>query len=912
IMPTQLGYAPRATAGSAAFAGDVCEILVINDWYNTSDVQQSLVGDGNDLSLRYPDVAWGAAQDSNLERIEGYLAHKWGIAHELPGGRAAWLTMTTNPVAAPPQTVTVDGSVYTFVAAPALTANEVLIGATIKDSMASLARAINATGDPGTDYGRRTTANATFRASMPVAVNATIHYAICVRTRNPNYNPGAVLAETITGSWNSATPAASINGSGVNTGWYPHPFYLERTATTVGGPPRTAGAATISKYWLLRSPYPILAAWDPASGKAKDVLTSNYNDATPTGGSGGSGIGGIGYGVRIASTGAVFSSGARQGAVGSGGSWAPQGFSADSHDIRKIPWVAQAFDPVSATADYWVASLTATTNTHPRMAVDKYDNLYFPAADATSYSVYGIKLASIGTHDPDTLFQYQGLTDHNAGYAVAVDPTYPNFTGFASLKRAEFIILGTAAGTTTTDSLWKLQTLSVSQTTGSPRTVTAMSICGSQISKFTTSAVTAASGPWVDTTRNFVDSTAFLGKIYIVDGRQVIRYNPVDTETETGNTTEVFLGTSSGGVPQRCALICTWNGSLVLARQAENPNQYFISKQGDAGNWDTNPYTLTQSQAVAGSDGSAGVPPDIINAIIPYNDDLMFIGGDHSIYRVTGRPSPGGNGEIHLISDSIGIAFGRAWCKDPRGILYFFGSRGGVYRMAPGGLPEPLSSSLSGVGWRSRIERRLQAIDLSAYTVQMAWNDRDKGFHLIVSKYANTDSTINEHYFWEEAAGGWWPDVWATAAMQPTCVAVIDGDDPDDRTVLFGCADSMIRKMDKDSFCDEGADPSGADDLAVNASVLIGPIAPKETGTEVMFSRLQAVLANDQNARPYCNVYVTDRADYLGSPVWSGQLRPGRNPFVNMKRRGAFVYIELVSSDPNARWAFEQMSLDYA
>ena len=928
LMPTQLGYMLRATPGSSTFVGDVCQILVLHDWSTTADVANPLLandtGGSTNKAMSYPDLAWQSGQDSELERIEGWLAHKWGIAHELPGGRVGWLTMTANP--GDGETVTIDGLAYTFKNAmtPTIARHVQRSASSVRDSIINLYLAINRTGEPDVNYSRATVAHPTYRATAPVVINNTPHYAMMVRNRNPNYSPAGVFSETLLAAgsqWNSANSAPSLAGSGANTGWYPHPFYLERTGffsgvtnlgSTVGGPPRSAGAATTSKYWLLRSPYPILAAWDPASGKAKDVLTSNFDDSAPTGLVAGSGIGGIGYGVRVASTGAVFSMGPTQGAVAAGTSWSSLGFSADPESavIRMIPWSEQAFDPFDAT--YWAASLSAQVNHYPRIAVDKYDNVYFPTSASTTNTVIGIKLVATAGNDPDTMFSYIIPTTNNKSYAVAVDPTYPDFTGYASLKRAEYIVLGTTALGTDKDSVWRLRTLRTDQVSGTPRTVTNIAICGSQISKFTRTTVTAASpGPWVDTDRSFVDSVAFMDKIYIVDGHQVLRYNPVDTETETANTTETFLGTSSGGVPQRCSLIAAWNGSLVLARQAENPNQYFISKQGDPGNWDTNPYTLTQSQAIMGSDGSAGLPPDVINAFIPYNDDLAFIGGDHTIYRITGRPSPGGSGEIHLISDSVGIAFGRAWCKDPRGILYFFGSRGGVYRMAPGGLPEPLPGALAG---RNRIERRLQSIDLSTYTVQMAWNDRDKGFHLIVCPFGSSNDTITEHYFWEEAHGAWWPDKWATAAIQPTCVAILDGDDPDDRTIVFGCNDSYVRALDKDSNVDQGIYVDGTNDptYPINASVLIGPIAPKETGTEVMFSRLQAVMANDQDANPFINVYVTDRADYLGSPVWSGQLRPGRNPFVNMKRRGAFVFIEIVSSDPTARWAYEQISLDYA
>lgn len=900
LFPTTLGYRPSANPGMAAFAGDVYEILVINDWYNASNTQQALLGSGADAAMEYPDRAFAASQDSDLERIEGYLAHKWGIAHELPGGRVSWLTMTGQPAGG--NTLVIGSTTYTFRAALTPAANEILIGASVIRTAENIVSAVNKTGEPGVDYDRRTVVNTEFRATAPVAVNSTVHYAICFRTKNPNDFTSVVSETMANASFDNGTPQASKTATTSNNGWYPHPFYIEKTATTAGGPPRTEGASTISKYWLLRSPYGILAAWDPASGKAKSVLSSNYDGA-------GTGVGGIGYGVRCASTGEVYSIGPEQAAVGANTAFSPSAITADTDDIRKIGFEDEELEPFSSV-DYWSAGLASQTYTYPRMAVDKFDNVYIPVYDSTTTGLYVIKNESTGTNDPDPIISYVIPTTNNNAYAVAIDPTYPDFRGYAGLgsdddlRRAEHVILSTSVSGSTRETVFKLRTLEVVPATGSPRTVTLVSVCGSQISKVTTSAITAASGPWVETDRNFVDATAFMDKIYFVDGQHVIRYNPVDTETTLGNTTEAFVGTSSGGVPQRCSLICTWNGSLVLARQAENPNQYFISKQGDAENWDISPYTLTQAQAIQGSDGSAGLPPDIINALIPWSDDLLLIGGDHSIYRITGRPSPGGSGEIHLVSDSIGIAFGRAWCKSPRGTIYFFGSRGGVYRMAPGGIPEPLPGDVDG---RNKIERRLQDIDLSAYTVQMAWSDRDKGFHLIVCPY-DDGGTVMEHYFWEEPKGAWWPDEWADSTIQPTCITVLDGDSSEDRAVIVGCEDSYIRIFSSDYNADDGIGVT----YPIDTEIWIGPLAPKDTPVEVIFSRLQAVMANDQEARPTLSVYVTDRADFIGNSVWAGEIFPGRNPFKNFKARGAIVYLKISSSDPIARWAYEQISLDYA
>lgn len=887
---TTLGYLEQGVGTNInALVGDVYQIVVLSDW-SVAETKQYLTGDASGAK-NYPDANWASAGDSYLERMEGWLAHRWGIAHELEGGKAGWLTMTA--VAAGGETVTVGATTYTFVAPPAAT-NDVAPGATTLESITNLARAINGTGTPTTDYWRAGVPNADYRASMPVAINATANtYAICVRSRVGNGSGVGVFGETLAAAgsqWNSANASASIAGGGANTGWYPHPFYLERTNTSVGGPPRTAGAATTSNYWRLRSPHPILAAWDPSNGKCKSVLTSNFNDVSPTTPGAGSGVGGIGYGVRVSSTGQVFSCGPRADLV-TLSQWAPNGFTADPVDARLVIWEAEAFSLLGT--GYWMwgsgttpASPGALGYAYPRMAVDKFDNLYLPYFGTGSASLVAFALAGAGSGNPTVRFTYSGLTDSNEAHAVAVDPTYPDFTGFTSIQRAEKLLLATRieAAPTSRNTLFKLSTLSVTQAAGTPRTITAVAVAGSTVAKFTTSTVTSLGT--LDSARNFVDSAALFGKLYLTDGRQVKVYDPV------AGTFANHVATASGGIPKRCALIASWNASLVLARQAENPNQYYISAQGSPGDFDSNPYTINQAQAITGSDGSAGIPPDIINAFIPYSDDLAFLGGDHTIFRITGRPSPGGVGEIHLVSDSIGIAFGRAWCKDTRGVLYFFGSRGGVYRMVPGGLPQPLPG---------KIERRLQSIDLANYTVQMAWNDLDKGLHLAVCPFGN-GGTVMEHYFWEEAIENWWPDTWQLSTIQPTCLAVMDGDSSTDRVVLFGTESGYVCKFSSASNAD-------STDYAIDSSVLIGPIIPKETPVEVIFSQLEAVLASDQHGQPWCNVYVTDTPDSIGRPVWSGQLEPGRSPFKNFKARGSYVFVEIQLRDKLQRWAFEQMTI---
>lgn len=895
LAATTLGYlaGPVTALGAAVF--EVGEILVLSDWYDSNDAIQRLINtSGTDTSAKYPDGNWTVAGDSEIERIEGHLAHKWGMAHELIGGKFGKLHFGGQP--ADGDTVTIGSTVYRYKTTIAAT-NDIHIGTDAGNSALNFYRAINTQGTSGTDYYFTNTYNADVRANEPIE-RADASWDVVIRPRN-TFAAAISLSETSANlDWAHATTQDATSGS--SSDWYPHPFFIDRTTNTPAGPPRVAGATTISNYWRLRSIYPIVAAWDPANGRCRDVLTSNFDGA-------GTGVGGVGYGVRVASTGEVFSCGPRQATVS-----ALPAIVADATDVRKFTWSNSAFGSLtpSASNDTWTwgassspASPGALGYGYPRMAVDRFDNLYLPyfnTTGGTNDSLFGFTKASSGaglSYSAVLLFDYPSLTDHNEAYAVAVDPLTPKFQPANALNRAEFLVLATRieAVPTSRSSVWKLRALSTTQTSASPRVVVAVGVSNGDVYSFTSAAKTLIASGGLDSAAGFIDSFQMFGKRVFTDGKSYKIWDPV------AGTFKTFTSSGPGVIPPRCRLATTWRQRPVLARPTDNPNQFFFGKQGTIDNFDTQPYTVTSIQALIGSDTPAGMPADVVNAFIAINDDIAYIGGDHSIVMLAGDPMA--DGRIHLISDTIGIAFGRAYCKAPNGTLFFFSTRGGVYSLAVGGTPQPLSSSQD--PYRNKIERRLQAIDQSLYFIRMEWNDIDKGFHLIVCPYG-AGGTIVEHYFWEEPGGAWWPDRWLVSTIQPTAICVMDGDLAADRVILLGCEDGYVRKWDKDALGDDVIPSTGLASKYIDSFVRIGPFAGKKVDLEYLYSRMWAVFANGEGA-PWVKVYSTDRPDVIGDPVWQGKMQPGRNPWQNIIVRASYLFIDLQLSDPRQRWSFESM-----
>ena len=217
-----------------------------------------------------------------------------------------------------------------------------------------------------------------------------------------------------------------------------------------------------------------------------------------------------------------------------------------------------------------------------------------------------------------------------------------------------------------------------------------------------------------------VATAVFRNKVYLTDGRS---YKVYDAK---GNKVEDLVSEDAGEIPKRGRLMVAWDNRLIIARTADSDHNWYMSKKGEPTKWDVFPPIWTVLDAVSGdSDRGPGQSPDIINSLIPWSDDLLLMGGDHTIQRMTGNPLAGG--QIDLISDQTGISFGSPWAKDPEGVLYFFGSRGGVYAYAPGQQVQRITLN--------SIDHELQDVNLGTYRVGMSWSYREDGLYVFQLPY---------------------------------------------------------------------------------------------------------------------------------------------------------------------------------
>ncbi len=342
-----------------------------------------------------------------------------------------------------------------------------------------------------------------------------------------------------------------------------------------------------------------------------------------------------------------------------------------------------------------------------------------------------------------------------------------------------------------------------------------------------------------------VSSTALNQKLWFADGTNWTYYDPSDNTCHiwTASAGTLPVGTD-GGKPR---LICNWRGRVVLSGLVVGGQNWFLSRVSVPTDFDFAPTPSTSDQAVAGNDSPLGLIGDVVTSLIPYRDDTLIVGGDHTIYQFAGDPAAGGS--IYLITDSIGMAWGSPWCKGPDGTLYFVSNRTGIYAMQPGqGPPQRISQP---------IDSLLIPIDTGSNTIRLIWDDRFQGMHIFITPTGAQAAAT--HYFWEQRAGAWWQDEFTNPAHNPLCVTTFDGNDPGDRRPLIGSWDGYVRAIDPTATDDDGT--------PIESSVMLGPVLTPNFD-DVMLKDIQALLGESSGNVTFA-IYIgrTPEAALSSNPV---------------------------------------------
>lgn len=373
----------------------------------------------------------------------------------------------------------------------------------------------------------------------------------------------------------------------------------------------------------------------------------------------------------------------------------------------------------------------------------------------------------------------------------------------------------------------------------------------------------SATTPPLDAT-NLNFGTPLNGLLYFVDGLNFRLFDPsvgiVDDWVATAGSLPVD---SDSRAPRG---IETWRGRIVLFGLIGLAFEWFMSRIGDPTDWEyapPDPPGPAPDDPVSSQTGPQGVIGDVVTAFVPFNDDIAFFGCSHSIYMLQGDPQD--NGQISLVTDAIGFAFGRAWCKGPDGTVYFFSNRCGIFSLVPGGQPKRLSQN---------IEQLVQDVNTGLVRVTMMWDDRFQCVHVWLTPFDGSDT---DHLVFEVRTNAWFQEQYDDPLHNPLCACQFDGNTPEDRVVLIGSFDGVVRFLDPTADTDDGT--------TIFSTVVFPPILAPGLD-DMILTEWQAVLGSDSGPVTWGILAGTTAEQALSqSPQETGTWQGGRNEtqFANVR-----------------------------
>jgi len=376
-----------------------------------------------------------------------------------------------------------------------------------------------------------------------------------------------------------------------------------------------------------------------------------------------------------------------------------------------------------------------------------------------------------------------------------------------------------------------------------------------------------------------VSMAVLAGVVYIADGIHAAQQLDLNTRLLTTQVASV------GALPSKPSGVVTWRGRLVYFGVAGEEQNAFMSRPDDPSDWQYGQDDV--GSAVALNLSNAGGIGQPIYALIPYKDDVLLFGCDHSIYALAGDPAA--DGAVTTASEAIGMMGRDAWTTDPAGTIYFMGTTG-FYRMSPGGVPENLTAG--------SLNEAFRAIDRSTTYIACAWDASNHGCWIfLVPIDAGDDCTA---YWYDARTKGFFPATFP-ALYGPTTVATFDGDGALDRYTILGGTDGYLRKLDVAASTDDG--------VAIDSYVFIGPVNPFGQFADAMLHSFQAWLYSGSGAvTGTLHVGASPEDAYYDSAptaltTWS-ITGTGKQARLLTRARGAAFYVKLAGSEA---WVMERL-----
>lgn len=285
-----------------------------------------------------------------------------------------------------------------------------------------------------------------------------------------------------------------------------------------------------------------------------------------------------------------------------------------------------------------------------------------------------------------------------------------------------------------------------------------------------------------------------------------------------------------GFVPIGCSMITRYRDRIVLAGDPIDPNEYYMSRQGDPNDW---LYTdVDVGAALRGSNSDAGKIGDAITALMAFNDDYMFFGCRSSLWLLRGDIA--GGGKIASVSRTVGVLDRFSWCTGPNGEIIWL-SRDGIWMTNPECMTcQPVAVS------RDLLPRELINVNPKLYTVTMAFDLKMRGVNIYLTPNTSSTSVMPSgvrHWFLSWPTKTFFEEEFATKALNPVATLPYSGISSEDTCVLLGGYGGGIYRYDNDSTTDDGT--------AFSSYVKLGPLQLGDGMKDALVCEIRGTLGTE-------------------------------------------------------------------
>jgi len=345
----------------------------------------------------------------------------------------------------------------------------------------------------------------------------------------------------------------------------------------------------------------------------------------------------------------------------------------------------------------------------------------------------------------------------------------------------------------------------------------------------------------------------------------------------------ISLLTPTGGfIPVGADAVAVYRDRVVWAIG----RTWFMSRQGDPGDYDYGADPEDPARAIAGNASDAGQPADPIVAMASAGLDHLVLFAENSIWTMRG--DPGFGGQLYNVSRTVGCVAAKAWCYGEGTDIFFLSKDGLYYLPSANSAPQALSPE--------KLPRELRGVDRDNNFVTLAYDPDDGGVLIFV---VPRTGTRGRHWWFDVDTGSFWPIDLANSSHQPIDAVTFGGSPTRVRRVVLACFDGFIREW-------TGATDDGT---AITSCLVFGPYElSQEEDSEGIIAELISTL-DEQSGTVTIGVYTDETPEGAsqaaidgGTPRFSVEVSGGRSFTIRPRLRGVAMCLRL---DSTSQWAFE-------